>query len=318
MPPRSGVTCSVPDVARDRRRARADGSRKAERPRAPEPTSETGPTRQGRTASEGPTSEGTASEPHVEPVRRPPPPEVPAAIAWTRLRSSLRSRPSRLQVLAGVLLFLLGFAVVTQARQTSESGLSALRESDLIRLLDDVTDRRERLEQENTQLVEQRDLLLNSSDSAEEARRAAAERSETYAILAGTAPAVGPGVQLVVRDRDGVVDAPFLLDAVQELRDAGAEALQIEQVRVVASTAFVDVGEGAVQVDGTVVRSPYTVLAIGDPDVLVPALSIPGGVLQDLEQDGAQVDISERSEVVIDALRVPTEPEYARPAQPGE
>ncbi len=260
----------------------------------------------------------TAAGEPTSAARRPRSPEVPAGLAWERLRSSLRSRPSQLQLLAGALLFLLGFAVITQARQTSESGLSGLRESDLIRLLDDVTDLRERLERENTELVDQRDRLLNSSDSTEEARRAAAERSETYAILAGTAAAVGPGVQLTVRDPGDVVDAPFLLDAVQELRDAGAEAIQIGEVRVVASTAFADVAGDGVQLDGTVVRSPYTVVAIGDPDVLVPALSIPGGVLQDLEQDGAQADIDERDEVVVDALRVPSEPQYARPAPPQE
>ena len=54
-------------------------------------------------------------------------------------------------------------------------------------------------------------------------------------ILAGTVAAEGPGIVVTI---DGVDDAALLLDTVQELRDAGAEAIQLGDVRVVASTYF--------------------------------------------------------------------------------
>ena len=110
-----------------------------------------------------------------------------------------------------------------------------------------------------------------------------------------------------------------MLDAVQELRDAGAEAIQIGDVRVVASTSFVDAPDrSGIAVDGTVVAPPYTIRAIGDPDVLEPALRIPGGVVPRLENDGDRVSVTELDLVVVDALRAVAPPEYARPAQPEE
>lgn len=248
------------------------------------------------------------------------PDSVESSAAWRRLRAGAGRRPGRFQALAAVLLFVLGVAVVTQARQTSEAGLSTLRETELVRLLDGVSERRQRLEEEAAELQAQREALLTSSDASAEAERAARERLDVYSILAGTVAAQGPGVTMVVRD-DGQrsVDAAFLLDALQELRDAGAEAVQIGDVRVVASTSFVDPPDrDGVAVDGTVVRSPYTVRAIGDPDVLEPALRIPGGVVPTLERADDTVIVTEVDTVVVDALRVVQAPEYARPAQPEE
>lgn len=247
------------------------------------------------------------------------PDTVETSAAWQRLRRGVGRRPGRYQVLGAVLLFLLGLAVVAQARQTSEEGLSSLRETELVRLLDGVSERRERLDEEAAELAAQRQALLTSSDASAEAERAARERLDVYSVLAGTAAAQGPGITMVVRDDDGSVDAAFLLDALQELRDAGAEAVQIGEVRVVASTSFVDApGGDGIAIDGTVVTSPFTVRAIGDPDVIEPALRIPGGVVPRLERAGDSVTVAELDTVVVDALRVVTEPEYARPAQPQE
>ena len=53
-------------------------------------------------------------------------------------------------------------------------------------------------------------------------------RAKVLGILAGTLPATGPGVVVAITDPQGKVRANVVLTVVQELRDAGAEALQIE------------------------------------------------------------------------------------------
>lgn len=239
---------------------------------------------------------------------------------WRRLASALTSRPDRAQAILGVLLFGLGFAVVTQAQQTAETGLTGLRQADLVRLLDDVSARRARLEAESADLEARLQRLTSDTGSAEEARRAAEERRDAYAVLAGTVPTVGPGVTVTVRDSEGQLTAGLMLDAVQELRDAGAEAIQIGDVRVVASTAFLNVREG-LQVDGRVVESPFRITAIGDPSTLETALRFPGGVVEQVEQRaGADITIVPSESVLVDAVTTPEEPDFAEPdpVQPGE
>ena len=206
----------------------------------------------------------------------PPPPEQGAR---ARLLGAMRPRITRAQLLAGLLCAVLGFALVVQARQTQTQGLASLRQSDLLGILDNISERSARLDDEARRLQDTRDRLESGAGRSAAAEQAARERLEVLGILAGTAPASGPGIVLRIDDPQGQVTASVLLDTLQELRDAGAEALQINSVRVVASTAFVD-GTGGVKVDGTLLQPPYTFVVIGDPQTLTAALQIPGGVLE--------------------------------------
>jgi uncharacterized protein YlxW (UPF0749 family) len=236
-----------------------------------------------------------------------------------RLAVALRPRATRTQAAIGALFLLLGFAVALQVRSTAETdGLSTARESDLVRILDDLTARNERLTAEARDLQATRDQLVSGSGSGTAALDDARARAQALGILAGTVAAEGPGIVVTVTDPGGKVDAAALLDAVEELRDAGAEALQVGSVRVVASTAFVDGRPGTVFVDGTSVAAPYTVLAIGDPRTLSSALRIPGGVVESLHNLGADASVAERDSLSITALRPDSAPQYARPSSSSQ
>ncbi|MEJ5915680.1 DUF881 domain-containing protein [Pseudokineococcus sp. 1T1Z-3] len=234
-----------------------------------------------------------------------PDPAVPAPsprrTALARLRSALRPRGSRGQVLAGVLCAALGFALVVQLQVTQESGLDGLREADLVRTADELGDQRQRLAAELSDLEETRRGLESEGDLREEALRSAEQRQEALELLAGTVPAVGPGVRVTVTDPSGGVGRVRLLSVINELRDAGAEVISVGGVRLVASSAVVDTADG-VQVDGEPVTSPFTVLAIGDPARLSATIDIPGGVLDLLENQGASVTVEPREEIRVTAV----------------
>jgi uncharacterized protein YlxW (UPF0749 family) len=239
-----------------------------------------------------------------------------------RLRSALHPRATRAQVVAALLCGVLGFAAAVQVRANQDAGLSGLRQTDLVRILDDVSERSARLQAEARDLQETRDLVSGGSDSTRAALEEARERTRVLGILAGTLPATGPGVELTISDPGGQVGSDVLLDALQELRDAGAEAIEVstvggDAVRVVASTSFVDV-EGGVEVDGTLLVSPYRFRVIGDPRTLASALDIPGGVLDVLRQREAQGMVTQRPTVEIASLRAAPSPRYARPAADGD
>ena len=229
-----------------------------------------------------------------------------------RLGAALRPRATRGQLLAGVLCAALGFALVVQLRATQESGLAELREADLVRAVDDLGDQRQRLTSEYGELQATQRALEAAGDQREEALRSAEQAEDAQALLAGTVPAVGPGVTVSVLDQDSRLSAIRVLGTVQELRDAGAEVLSVGDARVVASTSFADTADG-VEVDGTPVTSPFTVRAIGDPARLEATIGIPGGVLDLLESEGATVLVQRQDEVRITAVAEPPEPAVARP-----
>jgi uncharacterized protein YlxW (UPF0749 family) len=213
-----------------------------------------------------------------------------------------------------VLFAALGFAAVAAAQGADAGGLlENAREDEVVRVLDDLAERQARLQVEQRALEAARDRLLSGS---EEQRLAAAEaRADALGILAGTAPAVGTGLRIRIGDPEGLVEPVVLLDAVQELRDAGAEAMQLGPVRVVASTWFAAGPDGlGVSVSGTALAPPYELLVIGDPDTMATALEIPGGVADSVRTAGGTITVTPSTEVLITALQPDTAPQYARPA----
>jgi uncharacterized protein YlxW (UPF0749 family) len=222
-------------------------------------------------------------------------------------------RVTRAQLIVALLLFGLGFGLAVQVASNSDSGsaLRGARQEDLVRILDELDNRTQRLEDEKQGLEDQRTELENSSDQAEEARKQTVEKEKQLGILAGTVAAQGPGITLTINDTKGTVKADMLLDAIQELRAAGAEAIQVNGVRVVASAYLTDSGKG-VSVDGNKITQPYRFKVIGKPQDLEPALNIPGGVVQTLEKEQATVTVDRATKIVVDALRAAKQPDYAR------
>ncbi|MCM3924460.1 DUF881 domain-containing protein, partial [Frankia sp. AiPs1] len=148
--------------------------------------------------------------------------------------------------------------------------------------------------------------------AAADAERA---RADELAILAGTVPVDGPGLELTIRDPHRAIDASVLVDALQELRDAGAEAIEIAGVRAVVSTYVADEPGHGLIVDGTSVAAPYVLRVVGDAHTLDQALRIPGGVLDTVAaRDGAQASVRTFGHLEIRALRPAPSPRYARPA----
>jgi uncharacterized protein YlxW (UPF0749 family) len=228
-----------------------------------------------------------------------------------------RRRDPLAAALIGVLTLLLGFAFAVQVRNVgNDQALTGAREEDLVRILDDLNAREERLRE---QISEQRTALqqLTSSDSQsatalEEARR----RAEAIGILNGTVAAQGPGLTMTVRDPDDAVRVADILDAIQELRGAGAETMEIDGVRVGVSTAVTG-NPGSLMVDGRPITSPYEFVVIGSPQNMETAMNIPGGVVPRFTSRGATVAIVQSDEVAVDALRPLDTPQYASPDTGG-
>jgi uncharacterized protein YlxW (UPF0749 family) len=194
-----------------------------------------------------------------------PRPQDPPADGRTRLLRSLRSTGSRGQAVVAVLLALLGFAAVVQVRATvNDDEFTGARQGDLISLITTLTLATERADADIADLQQTRDSLRDESDATRTALELARERVDTLGVLAGTVPAVGPGVRLTVTVRGGAaIGTDQLLEGIQELRDAGAEAIELNQrVRVVAQTGIEDSADGLL-VDGVGLRPPYVLDVIG-------------------------------------------------------
>ena len=216
--------------------------------------------------------------------------------------------------LIGVLTLLLGFAIAVQVRANSSGdALSGLSEDNLIDILDNQDARAERLRQQISALQQNLGQLQNSGDRSAAALAQATQERTTLGILLGTLPAQGEGISVTISDPSSALTGDQLLDVVEELRGAGAEAIQFGSVRVSTTTSFTG-GKGSVDVDGTTLTAPYEVLAIGDSKTLDTALNIPGGVAATVRTAGGALTVIERPTLTIRVVRTLAVPKYAKPS----
>lgn len=165
----------------------------------------------------------------------------------------------------------------SQARPLELSSLSAQELSALIETLaarnielqDGLADLRDQIrDYERAQVEGQSDLVIS-----EEVLRG-------ISAFGGLSPVQGQGIRI---DAEGSFDPVAVNDLIQELRNAGAEAIAINDIRITGSSVAV-LGTSAIEIDGVPIGPAFEVLAIGSPDGLKAAIERPGGILRLFEQ----------------------------------
>lgn len=210
-----------------------------------------------------------------------------------------------------VLCAIVGFAAIAQHKNI-QSSYASLSENELVRLLDETNQQMSLLESQRSQLTQQLDSIQSAADQRAQLEKVEKENEMTQGILAGTLPATGPGVQITIRQGSEHIDAGTLFNLIEELRNAGAEVIQVNNVRVVTSTYFANTSDG-VDCDGSHLTSPYVFQAIGDQDALSNSVNIAGGVGSRLRvQYGASVSIEKKDSIQITRIRQPKKFTYAQ------
>ncbi|MBF4163775.1 DUF881 domain-containing protein [Nocardioides acrostichi] len=242
-----------------------------------------------------------------------PTPEQEPQSTARRILTSLR-RPGRRQLVVGVVLAIVSFGVVTQIRAAgADDTYAGYREQDLVDVLSGLAGASRRARSEISRLEDTRDQLVSDQDAEKAALEQATKEGDTLSILAGQVPVTGPGIRITIKEVTGRVSVETMVDMIQGLRNAGAEAIQVNgTVRLIAQSSFTATDAGLL-VDGQQLSAPYVVDVIGDASSLTGAMSILDGPRVALQSDGADVQIEQLASLDIEAVRQPVEPEFAQP-----
>jgi uncharacterized protein YlxW (UPF0749 family) len=100
------------------------------------------------------------------------------------------------------------------------------------------------------------------------------------AAFGGLSGVEGQGIRIVA---EGSFDPTAVNDLLHELRNAGAEAIAVDDIRITARSVAV-LGTSAIEIDGVAIGPTFEVTAIGSPDGLLAAIERPGGILRLFEQ----------------------------------
>jgi uncharacterized protein YlxW (UPF0749 family) len=249
-----------------------------------------------------------------------PRPEI-GAVHRTGLSGLLRGGRSRLAfgTLAILLCLVLGVAIVTQVRETkSGDSLDTARPAELLVLLDSLRQREATLNTEVAELQNTLNTMQASGNTDQAAIKSAQARLAALSILVGAVGATGPGVTVKIDDPGPGVAPEAMLDVINELRAAGAEAIEIndghQSVRVGVDTWVAGVS-GSLTIDNKALSPPYSIVAIGDPPTLAAAMNIPGGAEDSIKRVGGRMSVQQADRIEVTALRQPKPHQYAQPVK---
>jgi len=130
--------------------------------------------------------------------------------------------------------------------------------------------------------------------------------------IGGLAGVEGQGIRITA---EGSFDPVAVNDLIHELRNAGAEAIAVDEIRITARSVAV-LGTSAIEIDGVPIGPSFVISAIGSPDGLQAAIERPGGILSLYEQSiDARFSVSQVDRLMLPPTERDLVPAAARPVE---
>jgi uncharacterized protein YlxW (UPF0749 family) len=198
-----------------------------------------------------------------------------------------------------VVAALLGILAVGQFRgQAGAPALAGLSATDLTQLIANLTTGNDKLRAEITDLRDQATHLTEAHDRGDTTVGELTSDLARIRAWAGLTPVAGQGIAITVR---GQVGGDGVEGLINELRNAGAEAISVDGVRIV--TGIVVAGApGALSVENNSIGDAFEIRAIGSPQILTGTLTRTGGVIA---QIGATYPDAQLTVTPVDMLTLP-------------
>ena len=204
----------------------------------------------------------------------------------------------------GILCLILTFAITVQLRVSSLSE----SESSQTKITDKLKDEIFRLNDENVKLAEK---FQNTTSELDDARNQAAQNDSSskdtselikkYTIVSGKTDVTGQGIIIKYKPSDNEAKADMvkdLRDIVNEIKNAGAEAIEINNQRIVGTTA-IEMVKNKIEINDTEVSENFIIKAIGDSNLMYSGLIRPGGTIENIRESGVGIEINSENTIKI-------------------
>lgn len=223
-------------------------------------------------------------------------------------------------IMIALVLFIFSFIIAAQLNTVGNTDIisTGMREAELIAELQKANEKYEALKKEYDKsqiIVEEYKNDASTNDALIASMKTVLDNAK---LLAGLSTVKGEGVVVILQDSTdpnvsleaGLVHDTDIMSIVNELRAAGAEAISVNNHRILATTAIRCVGP-AIQINSTKVGSPFHIKAIGNAKYLESALNVRGGVIDNLKSYGIQIEVATSDGIIIDKYSAPLSLEYA-------
>jgi uncharacterized protein YlxW (UPF0749 family) len=223
----------------------------------------------------------------------------------------MNSRAARVSLAAVAVL--VGVLLVGQLRSHARpTEISSLAAQELSQLIDTLGDRNRELRTGLADIREQLREYRVARSQGQSALDVTREDLRRITAFAGLAAVEGQGIVLEV---NGTLDAIALNDLINELRNAGAEALAVDEIRLTHRSVAIQ-GPTSLLIDGAEVGEGFRLLAIGSPEGLLATIERPGGIISQLEQFiDATIVARQSDQITLPATTLTLMPSVAQPVE---
>ena len=212
-----------------------------------------------------------------------------------------------MMIAIGIACFLLVMIMFMQLKivyETDITSIETMREEELREQLANWKLKYEEVEEQYSEISETLNKYKEESSSDAQTRENLEEELEKIQLILGLTDVKGQGIAIELEEGEETeekIKADELMIIVNYLKNAGAEAIEINGQRIVNSTFFVDIGRYSsyMKINGQRVTAPYTIYAIGEPDYLKSALVGKGGYAEKITNWGQKINIETIRRITI-------------------
>lgn len=211
-------------------------------------------------------------------------------------------------VIMGILGFILMFAITMQIKLANTSESSTAQSKKIDKLKDQIFLLNEENKKNIGNMEKYEIELENIRDEVSKNDIYSSEKSELikkYTIFSGQTDAEGQGIILKYYPYENqyISDiARDLRDLINELKNAGIEAISINNERLI-DTSAIEMVKNAIEINNRQVKGPYTIKAIGNKDVIYNSLLRPMGEIEVIKDTGVKIDIQKSEKIKINKYK---------------
>lgn len=212
-----------------------------------------------------------------------------------------------------LILTMIMFTQFKTVDETDITAIETMRETELRTELASWKEKYEEIEvkiqEVESKITEYRQELDNNANTSTVLQEEVKE-SEIYL---GYTSLQGQGVIVTLKDKDNVmVTYSHILQLVNELNAAGAEAVSVNDERIISMSEIAKVKDKLISINERKITAPFTVKAIGDKKYFESALSIKGGYIDLMGAEGIDVTYTVEDNVIVPAYEGEQKFEYAK------
>ena len=238
------------------------------------------------------------------------------------MKVKIKNEKIIIAVIMGIMVFALTLTIFIQFKTISHTDIGALETMQEGELRKEIASIKAKYDETLTKLEETNSMIKEYEEtinSDKEATEILADELIKSQNLLGKNSVKGEGVIVTLTDVEvgkyGKITASDLLELLNSLKTAGAEAISINDQRIVFNSYIVDITSGFISVNGRRLVSPYVVKAIGDITYLESGLSQKQyGFIDNKTNQGKSVVLEKSSNILIKEYNKDFNFEYAKEA----